>query len=214
MKPENQSGSGETRSLFQRLFDAQEKIGVLSKDKNNPFYNHKYTDINSIIEMLKPIMRDEGLLLLQPLTNVDGRPAITTRIQYKDEVFETTITLPDLDNPQKFGSAVTYYRRYMIQSLLFIQAEDDDGNSAIPATKKTPTAKKTPAKDPAPAESTQQEPTVKDNKFRVDEVNKSEEEIPTCSICEKPMKPTRPGSSKKFYCKHGNEWGKPVYKNK
>lgn len=208
MKPANQDGSGETRSLYQRLSTAQEKIGVLSKDKNNPFYNHKYTDINSIIEMLKPIMQEEGLLLLQPLTNVDGRPAITTRIQHEDEVFETTITLPDLDNPQKFGSAVTYYRRYMVQSLLFIQAEDDDGNSAIPA------AKKTPAKESAPAASTQQEPTVKDNKSRVGEVNKPEEEIPTCSICEKPMKPTRPGSTSKFYCKHGNEWGSPVYKNK
>ena len=207
MKPANQEGSGETRDLFQRLFDAQEKIGVLSKDKNNPFYDHKYTDINSVIEMLKPILRDEKLLVLQPLTNVDGRPAITTRIQYEDEVFETTITLPDLDNPQKFGSAVTYYRRYMLMALFFIQAEDDDGNSAIPA------AKKTPAKDPAPAANTQQEPTVKDNKSRVDEANKSEEEIPTCSICKNPMKPTKPGSTKKFYCKHGDQWGKEVYKN-
>ena len=40
----------------------------------------------------------------------------------------STITLPDLTDPQKMGSAITYYRRYSLQSLFLLQAEDDDGN--------------------------------------------------------------------------------------
>jgi hypothetical protein len=36
------------------------------------------------------------------------------------------------------GSAITYYRRYTLQSLLSLQAEDDDANTAS----KTPVKKK------------------------------------------------------------------------
>jgi hypothetical protein len=42
-----------------------------------------------------------------------------------------------MDDPQKLGSAVTYYRRYTLQSLLGLQAEDDDANSASQAVKST-----------------------------------------------------------------------------
>jgi hypothetical protein len=38
------------------------------------------------------------------------------------------MVLPNLQDPQKLGSAITYYRRYTLQSLLGLQAEDDDGN--------------------------------------------------------------------------------------
>jgi hypothetical protein len=39
------------------------------------------------------------------------------------------MVLPNLQDPQKLGSAITY-RRYTLQSLLGLQAEDDDGNKA------------------------------------------------------------------------------------
>jgi len=38
-------------------------------------------------------------------------------------------------DPQKIGSAITFYRRYTLQSLLGLQSEDDDGNKAIPPKK-------------------------------------------------------------------------------
>ena len=42
-----------------------------------------------------------------------------------------------MEDPQKLGSAVTYYRRYTLQSLLGLQAEDDDANSASQSVKST-----------------------------------------------------------------------------
>jgi len=50
--------------------------------------------------------------------------------------------LPMSGTPQQLGSAITYYRRYTLQSLLSLQAEDDDANAAsnvkpAPAKKKT-----------------------------------------------------------------------------
>jgi hypothetical protein len=184
------------RPLFDRLLSAQERIGVISKDQTNPFYEHKYADINTIIDMVKPILNDEGLLLLQPLSNIDGKPAIKTIIMCKDGEISDTIVLPEDQNPQKMGSAITYFRRYALQSMLFMQAEDDDGNAAAPQN----APKKDKPKEQSKAQSQQA---------------RSEIEIPTCSICHQPMKP-QANNPNKFYCKHAGEngkvkWGDPVH---
>ena len=42
----------------------------------------------------------------------------------------SSIPLPEIQDPQKIGGAITYYRRYALVSLLGLQAEDDDGNTA------------------------------------------------------------------------------------
>jgi hypothetical protein len=43
------------------------------------------------------------------------------------------IPLPATEDPQKLGSAITYYRRYAIVTLLgLVTEEDDDGNAASP----------------------------------------------------------------------------------
>jgi hypothetical protein len=180
------------RTLFDRLLSAQKKIGVIAKDKVNPYFDSKYTDINALIEMVKPILNEEGLLILQPLSNVNGRPAITTIIMHGTERIESTFTIPDIDNPQKVGGAVTYGRRYMLMSLLCMEAEDDDGNAAS-----QPSA---PKKD-KPKEQSKQAGSSK--------------EIPTCSICHQPMKP-QANNPDKFYCKHTGEtgatrWGNPIH---
>jgi hypothetical protein len=76
--------------------------------------------------------------VIQPLDNVEGRPAITTTImdtESLDTEFSSTVTLPDIADPQKMGSAITYYRRYALQSLFLLQAQDDDGNFGSSKTK-------------------------------------------------------------------------------
>ena len=40
------------------------------------------------------------------------------------------LKLPEISDPQKLGSCITYYRRYTLGSLLGLQSEDDDGNAA------------------------------------------------------------------------------------
>jgi hypothetical protein len=121
--------SENTRTLFDRLLSAQTRIGTITKDKTNPYFKSKYMDINTLLEIVKPILNDEEILVLQPLSNVDGRPAITTILQHHDEEIRETFTLPDLDVAQKMGGAITYARRYAITAMLCIKA-DDDGNAA------------------------------------------------------------------------------------
>ena len=179
----------EKKSLYQKLLNAQKKIGSIKKDKKNPFFKSNYADINNYIEEAKPILNEEGLIILQPLTIREGKMALKTVIidsESGEEIKSVTI-LPEGADAQKQGAIITYFRRYAIQSLLFLQAEDDDANSA-----------------------SQVEKTIEYEKVG----NKTvfgNSEVPTCSICGKLMKPTKPGSKTKFYCKHENQWGKPVF---
>jgi len=119
---------------MEKLFKLINEIGKISKDKTNPFYKSSYFDINTLMEHLKPLLVKYKLLLIQPLTNIDGRPAIeTTIIDIEDDdkvLHDHIVTLPDLTDPQKMGSCITYYRRYALQSALCLEAEDDDANLA------------------------------------------------------------------------------------
>jgi hypothetical protein len=118
---------------MKKLLEVQKKIGAISKDSTNPFFKSKYFDINKLLEEVKPVLNELGLILLQPLDNINGKPAIRTMIidsATGSTLTDNTITLPEISDPQKMGSAITYYRRYAIQSLLGLQAEDDDGNLA------------------------------------------------------------------------------------
>jgi hypothetical protein len=47
----------------------------------------------------------------------------------------SSLVLPEITDPQKRIAAVTYFRRATVQSLLSLQAIDDDGNTATEAIK-------------------------------------------------------------------------------
>lgn len=113
-------------SINEKLFNLQQEIGTISKDAKNPFYKSKYFDVNSLINQLQPLLKSHRLLLLQPIEEdlvyskiicIDGGGSVVSGLK-----------LPDLNDPQKLGSAITYFRRYTLASLLGLQAVDDDGN--------------------------------------------------------------------------------------
>lgn len=114
--------------IYKKLANVKKQVGAISKDNLNPFHKNKYFDINTLLEQVEPIIDKEGLLLLQPVN--DGK--VTTQIIDLDsgEKVESSIVMTDITDPQKMGSAITYYRRYTLQSLLALKAEDDDGNKA------------------------------------------------------------------------------------
>lgn len=118
--------------MYKKLLTFQSKVGAISKDSTNPFFKKKYFDINKLLSVIEPILSNLGLVLLQPLTYLDGKSAIKTMLIDAEtgEKIEYIIPLPENSEPQKMGSIITYYRRYSLQSLLGLQAEDDDGNKA------------------------------------------------------------------------------------
>ncbi len=118
--------------INKKLFEAKKEIGKISKDSKNPFFKSKYFDINSLLEHVEPILQKHDLLLLQPI--LDGKVStVIIDVETGDKV-SSEISLLGLKDAQKTGSEITYYRRYTAQSLLGLQAEDDDGNNASKKT--------------------------------------------------------------------------------
>ena len=123
-------------SIHTKLFEAKKEIGKISKDSKNPFFKSKYFDINSLLEHVEPILQKHNLLLLQPITEGKVRTEIID-VETGEKV-TSEIALPQLNDPQKLGSCVSYYRRYTAQSLICLQSTDDDANLA---SKKAPVKK-------------------------------------------------------------------------
>ena len=116
-----------------KLLEFQKKVGAIKKDSVNPFYKSKYADINSLLDVVKPLLNELELVCVQPLNLMDGKNVLSTIIYDGDKVvLSSSIYLPDNLDPQKIGSAITYYRRYSLQSLLLLEAEDDDAESTKP----------------------------------------------------------------------------------
>ena len=122
------------KELLSALANVKKEVGTLSKTETNPFFKSKYFDINSLIQQIEPLLEKNNLLLLQPIKDNKVRSAIW-HIETGDSI-SSEMELPNLQDPQKLGSAITYYRRYTLQSLLGLQAEDDDGNKASAPVKR------------------------------------------------------------------------------
>ena len=106
--------------LLQNLAKVKSEIGKVSKDSTNPFFKSKYFDINSALEHVEPLLQKYGLVLLQPIENNKVRTEIFN-VEDGEFVF-SEMELPNLQDPQKLGSAITYFRRYTLQSLLGLKS--------------------------------------------------------------------------------------------
>ena len=122
-------------NIYGKLHKAKRQIGTVKKNAKNPHFKNTYADLNALIDAVEPILLENDLILLQPLEN--GK--VYTRIVdvNTSEILESCIDLPASGTPQAMGSAITYYRRYTLQSLLSLQAEDDDGTRASTPTPPT-----------------------------------------------------------------------------
>lgn len=136
------------KNLALKLLEFQKEIGAIPKGEFNPFFKSKYADINTFIEVVKPILSKHGLVLVQPLSELNGKAALKTIVMdtASDEALTETVVLPENPDPQKMGAVITYFRRYAIQSMLCLQAEDDDGNSV--SSNHAPQSDKTAVKPP------------------------------------------------------------------
>ena len=190
------------RTLFDRLLEVQGELDAVSKTQENDYFESKFANINDVLLMLLPIVNKHGILVLQPLTNVNGKPAIKTIIMHGTERIEEIMVLHEDPNPQKMGSGYTYGRRFALISAFGVRIEDDDG--ALASGTQSAASKKEQQK-------------AQQDKPKQPEQTGNVNEIPTCSICHQPMKHQK-NDKTKFFCKHDDDgnvkWGKPVYQKK
>ena len=112
-----------------KLLEFQKRIGIIKKDSKNPHFKNTYASLTQILSEVKPLLTECGLILIQPIS-LEG--VGTTIIDFETgEKIETVISLPTNLNPQQLGSAITYFRRYTLASLLSLEIDDDDAQSTV-----------------------------------------------------------------------------------
>jgi hypothetical protein len=121
------------KNIIPALLKAQQQMGAATKDSKNPFFKSSYADYGAVLEACKQPLNDNGIVILQPQhTNEYGTFVETLLLHSSGEWVgsETKVVYGKENDAQAQGSAISYSRRYGLQSLISLPAEDDDGNKA------------------------------------------------------------------------------------
>ncbi len=125
--------------IIAALLKAQKEMGNAVKNGTNPHFKSKFADLNSVRDAVIPLLNENGILVLQPMVNLEGNEYVKTVLLHDSgETIEsyTKIVCKAQNDPQALGSAITYARRYGLQSLVCIGAEDDDAEKSMARNEK------------------------------------------------------------------------------
>ena len=122
-------------ALAAALAKAQGELTNTAKDQkaNAGKAQYRYANIASVLDDVRPVLARHGLAVVQGVGRDGEDVAITTRIVHESgEWVESMLPLPvdRMGGIQGVGSAITYGRRYGLQSMLGIASDDDDGQAA------------------------------------------------------------------------------------
>jgi hypothetical protein len=116
------------------ILKAQKSMGNAVKDSKNPFFKSKFADLNAIREVTIPVLNDNNVSVLQPTISIDGKQFVQTTLLHESGEYIASLTeivSAKQNDPQAYGSAVSYARRYGLQALMCVGAEDDDGEKSM-----------------------------------------------------------------------------------
>jgi hypothetical protein len=138
--------SDKVDKIFPALLKAKKNIGGATKNSKNPAFRYHYADLNAYLDVIEEPLEENGLILLQPLSEDDGNSYVESRIVHAESgqfIANRIKLLLGKHDMQQLGSAVTYGRRYSLASLLGMKAEDDDGHASTQAKNKRETPDET-----------------------------------------------------------------------
>lgn len=123
------------------LINAQSEITTLPKDKKG--YGYNYTDFDTVVKTVKPILKKNHLGFVQLLDTKDnGKSGITTILFHESgESFQSWFELPAVvlgkaNNAQNIGASISYIKRYALCSVLGCSS-DEDTDAVTPSAPNT-----------------------------------------------------------------------------
>ena len=119
-------------ALAAALAKAQAQMTVAVKGSANPFFKSKYADLASIMEAVRKPLTDNEIAVVQT-TDIDERGVVVETVLMHSSgewISGRLLMVPVKTDPQGIGSAITYGRRYGLQSMVSLPSDDDDGNAA------------------------------------------------------------------------------------
>jgi hypothetical protein len=122
--------------LSPALVKAQSEMAGAKKSVKNDFFKSKYANLEEVIAVAKEALSNHGLCFIQFPISGEGTAGVETIILHESGEFISNQFLLKCDKQtaQGMGSAITYARRYGLQSACGIPSEDDDGNAASTPT--------------------------------------------------------------------------------
>jgi hypothetical protein len=121
------------KQIAAALLCAKKTFGPALKEKTNPAFKSKYADLGSCLNAVDKPCLDAGIILYQETFEDPGGVTIETVFLHESgEVLRCgKFHVPaSKQDPQGYGSALTYARRYSLMTACGIAPEDDDGNAA------------------------------------------------------------------------------------
>lgn len=115
------------------IHDLQQELEILKRDDkvNSGSYSFKFTGMPKIWVAIKPLLKKNGLTIIQSPTADNGTAIgefLTTTIYHSsgEYITDTMRLILTREDPQGIGSAITYSKRYMLSAMLGIQTDDDN----------------------------------------------------------------------------------------
>ena len=127
--------SGSITKLAKAMLKVQKAIGPAFKDAANDFTKSRYATLNSVMDSCIEILTANGIWVSQfPVdTGREKELGLVTKLVHVEsgewQSSLLVMPLPKAD-PQGYGSALTYARRYGLSAMVGIVSEDDDANLA------------------------------------------------------------------------------------
>jgi len=124
--------SDDIKDLAAALCKAQTSIKGALKSSENPFFKSKYADLSAVWEACREPLAKNGLAISQHAGGDGAMVEVETVLLHSSgQWISSTLTMrPTKGDPQAFGSAITYARRYALAGIVGVVTEDDDGNAA------------------------------------------------------------------------------------
>ena len=151
METNPNSVSSARKQIAGALVKAQRDFGPALKTNTNPHFRSKYAGLDACVEAVIDALNKHGLALTQRThsTTAQGVEVETVLVHESgEEMSFGRLFVPCTKNDaQGYGSAITYARRYQLQTALGLAPEDDDGNAAVKGSQQAAQqpAKKAPA---------------------------------------------------------------------
>jgi hypothetical protein len=125
--------SAEINLLAEAIVTAQTQMQPAIKDSTNPFFKSKYADLSTVWAAVRPFLVNSIAITQLPMESGNHHIVLDTQLTHvSGQWMRSRITMPvSKDDPQGYGSALTYARRYALGCMTgLVTEEDDDGNAA------------------------------------------------------------------------------------
>lgn len=119
---------------------AKKEFGPALKDRTNPAFRSKYADLGACLDAVEDALLNAGIALYQETFEREGGVMVETVLLHEsgESLRCGKLFVPaSKQDPQGYGSALTYARRYSLMAACGIAPEDDDGNAASATAPKT-----------------------------------------------------------------------------